>query len=307
MTVDNTSKSASKDFIDLTDLSDYLNDGILGKKDKLDKKYNQIIEEVVFLCGNRNFIRDIVNLRQMIMNEMPGITLPVEDHLYASHIRQAVYCGFFKVYKKAVKQIIKRYKILPQIYWKNVLKNLKSDVQIELIKDGGIPSDGSKAYFNTKVVTKTLLHCPLELLDLIIFTNKPFCSKNMFSPYWADPKITRGEPILPMFINPDVNDDDSYLYIGFPPYATSEEMQGLIKKQYDIIQKYREKHLPLLPKRDHRKDNLPKMIDAYMLSMAGKSRVQICRALEEKYGPDLTFEAVDLLIRRFKDETKRFE
>ena len=90
-------------------------------------------------------------------------------------------------------------------------------------------------------------------------------------------------------------------------YATLSEMQKLLKDKYKEIQRYRNKHLPVSIKRDHRKDVLPKMIDAYVLEAQGKNSVLIAKFLDEKYKDENTFENVYMLVKRIKEEAKRFD
>jgi hypothetical protein len=257
-------------YIDIADLSDFLRSD-WAENLNLDGNYMQIIEEVVFLCINDDFIKDIGIIRKKILKKYPKFNIPTSIPHQASEIVCFVYENFYKDYKDSIKGIIEKYKLLSPMYH-----------QEEFMEDTS-----------------------LQILDSIIFLNKPFDNSDAF-PFWANPYFTKKTDELGGITIKITKDPIPYLEIGFPPYANIQEMQKIIKKNYDKIQEYRNKNLPLLKQRDHRKDNLPKMIDAYMLSIQGKSKEKIAIELDKKYENEISFEGVNQLIKRIKSEAKRF-
>lgn len=290
--------------IDITDLSDFLRSDWC-KQFNFDGHRMQLVEEVTFLCASQDFIKDIEAIRKRLLKKYPKLNLPVSNRREAERILRAIYFGFYEPYKKSIKALIQKYKLLSHIYWQDkfFLLDDRTEDEIEDAKDNDEEITKGEARF--RAMEELLEDFDLVLLDNIIIRNKPFSKDNVFLS-WANPYFTRKISELSS-ITININKEGmNELEISFPPYATLPEMQALLKKNYKKIQEYREAHLPLTSKRDHRKDNLPKMIDAYMLDIQGKSKAEIANVLDERYGGNTSFEAISQLVSRMKTEASRF-
>jgi hypothetical protein len=278
-----------KEYIDITDLSNFLRSDWM-KRFNLDGDYMQLIEEVVFLCVNESFINDIQSIRQMILKKYPKLNIPASNQYQAEAIVDFIYKNLHEDYKKSAKKIVEKYKLLPELYWEDMFFVFDGKIKEEIRKENAFNATNNMN---------------LKLLDSIVVRNKPFDENDAF-PFWANPYFTRKTDELGGITINLKNNGLPFLQIGFPPYATIQEMQKLIKENYQQIQEYREKHLPLPIQRDHRKDNLPKMIDAYMLNVKGERKAVIANFLDKRYGGNISFEAINQLVNRIKTESNRF-
>lgn len=297
-----TQISQNPKYIDIAEISDFLRSNE-SKQFNLDGSQMQLIEEVAFLCVNVNFIEDVNKIRNQLLKKNAKLNIPATHYRQAESILGYVYYNYYSQYKKFIEDLIYKYKLLPSIYWKDKLLFLDNDIEDEVreAKEDGIKITKKEAY--NIALEKKVEDIELELLDSIIISNKPF-SKHDGYPFWANPYFTRK-------IASDITiklkkDGVARLEIGFQPYATLPEMKKVLKDNYKKIQEYRELHLPITQRRDHRKDNLPKMIDAYMLNLRGDKITSIANFLDEKYGGDISFEGVNQLISRIKLESRRF-
>jgi len=290
--------------INLVDLSVFLRSNRI-KEFKLDTHHFEIIEEVVFLCANTNFVNDINKIRKKILKKYPRLPLPVSNYIEAEYVLKFIYTHFYSQYKNLVEEILKKYKRLPNMYWQDKFLFLESKVD-DIIKKG--------KFCGNKVGKKEALflameemtdNINLELIDSLIIRNAPFQAGDGF-PFWVNPFLTRKTAELGGITVNLRKGPINLIEIGFPPYATLTEMKELLTDQYEKIQEYRNKTLFLPIKRDHRKDNLPKMIDAHTLNLQGKSDEEIAIILDAKYGGDITFEAVRQLIKRMGLEADKF-
>jgi hypothetical protein len=295
----------TKNYIDLSDLANFLRSD-WRKQFNLDGHHMQLVEEVVFLCANDDFIRDVENIRKQILKKYPKLNIPTSNHRQAERILGFIYEHLYKPYKKSIEKLIEKYKLLPHLYWRDKFFMLDSKIEDEITD--------AKDYYDEKItkkearfraIKKITDDIDLELLDSIIIRNKPFDRYDGY-PFWINPYLTRKtNELTGITINLE-KEGIPYLEIGFPPYATLPEMQKLLKNNYNKIQEYRERYLSVPAKRDHRKDNLPKMIDAYLLDTQGKKKATIANILDEKYGSSITFEGVTQLVKRMKTEANRF-
>jgi len=293
-----------KNYIDLSDLSEFLRSDC-NKSLKLDNIHCQVIEEITFLCANDDFIKNVISIRKQILKKYPKLDIPTSNLYRAKRILGFIYKHFYKSYKKSITILIKKYKLLPHLYWSDKFFMLDSEIENQLEHARDYYDKITKKEARMLAIEEITDDIELELLDSIIIQNKPHNKLSGF-PFWANPYFTRKTSELGGLTMKVNKDAISYLEIGFPPYATLPEMQKLLKKHYKEIQIYREAHLPVSVRRDHRKDNLPKMIDAYLLDAQGNGKVTIANILDEKYGGNITLEGVTQLIKRIKAETNRF-
>lgn len=294
----------SKISIDLTDLSYFLRNDV-SKDFNITNHYMQMIEEVVFLCTNRDFISDIIDVRKKILKKYPRMEIPTLNTRKAEVFLGHIYEFWYEPYKKLIQILLDKYKLLPNVYWQDKLLFLDSKIDDELDDARENDEKISKKEARLLALEDALENTELYLLDSIILRNKPFDKRDIF-PFWANPYFTRKTNELGGIKINIKKDLFSHLEISFPPYTTLQEMQQLLKDNYKKIQEYREKQLPLPSKRDHRKDNLPKMIDAYMLYINGEDKSIIANFLDARYGGSITFEGVTQLITRIQLEGERF-
>jgi hypothetical protein len=300
--MNNITTKQPQNYIDISDLSKFLvNDW--SKQFNLDSHKMQIIEEVVFLCANDEFIKDIQKIRAKLRKRHPKLDLPTSEYRKVENILGFLYEYSYKEYKNSIEGLIKKYKLIPTIYWRDKLFMLDSIINDE-IKDARDDKEKiTKKEAFSRVLERLSDHLDPELLDYIIILNKPFDIHEGF-PFWVNPYITR-EQLTDITINLK-RQGLPYLEIGFPPYANLKEMQTILKANYKKIQEYREANLPLPVKRDHRKDNLPKMIDAYMRTVLGDKETTVAIFLDKRYGGSISFEGVKQLVSRMKKEADRF-
>lgn len=302
--MNNPVATQNNSYIDITDLSDFLRNN--GRRwVNLDGHYMQVIEEVSFLCVNDNFIRDIIDTRKRLLKSHPGLNIPTDNTRQAESILGYVYEHSYKLYKNLIAKLIDKYKLLPSLYWKDKFYFLASEIETRLGSTIFPGEKLSKSEARNEAIESIIEDMDLELLDSLILRNKPFDMHDGL-PFWANPGLTRktiGRGDISMNLK---KTGRPRLEIGFPPYATLPDMQAILKDNYKMIQEYREANLPVLSKRDHRKDNLPKMIDAYMLHTQGKSLKSIANILDKRYGDYNLYEGVSQMISRIKSESKRF-
>lgn len=186
---------------------------------------------------------------------------------------------------------------------------LESDIrdEIEDSRDfwGSKPISKSEARFN--VVEEKLEDYPLNLMDNIVLRNSPFRLDDVY-PFWANPYFTRKvSEGFPIPVKVERKSHRALIHIGFPAYASLSEMIDLLKQNFSEIQKERAKSLPVPPKKDYRKVGLEKSIDAYTMFVNGQRPERIAIELDKKYGGEHTFESIQILINRMKEEAKRFD
>jgi len=293
-----------KNYIDLTDLADFL----IDKKHNLfalDNHSMQVIEEVAFLCANENFISDINNIRKQLIKKSPKLSIPRGTSYKSEQVLRFIYIHQYKLYKKSVENIIEKYKLLPELYWQDKFFMLDSSIDSKISNKKSFGEKINKKEIRLNVTEEALDDINLDLIDNIIILNKPFDKYDGY-PLWANPYFTRKANKIGNTTIKIKKEGIPSLEIGFPAYATLPEMQAILKQSYKKIQEYRASKLPVPAKRDHRKDNLPKMIDAYMLNAKGEDKTTIAVFLDDKYDDNLSFEAVAQLIIRMKKETNRF-
>lgn len=300
--MDNITSKQSPNYIDISDLSAFLVSN-WSKQFNLDSHKMQIIEEVAFLCANDKFIEDIKKIRTKLLKKHPKLDLPTLSYHKAERILGFLYEHSYKTYRGLVEDLIEKYKLIPTIYWRDKLFLLDSKIDEEIrdARDDNEKITKKEAF--SRVIKRLSDHLDPELLDYIIILNKPFDTHEGY-PFWVNPYITR-EQLTDITINLKRH-GLPYLEIGFPPYANLKEMQTILKTNYQRIQEYRQSNLPLPAKRDHRKDNLPKMIDAYMLTVKGNTQTTIANHLDKQFGGEISFEGVKQLVSRIKTEANRF-
>lgn len=288
-------EKADLGYIDLTDVVALLN------RQTFDKYQLQIIEEVVFLCVNESFIQDIENIRKWMLGKYPKMPIPTKNLWRAEGILGFIYRKHYKKYKNLIAELIEKYKLISNLYWQDKFAHLDMKIKDEM-EDEKI----SQKEARSRAIEEISDNIDLELLDSIIIRNKPFDTSDGF-PFWCNPYFTRKllNGIKPITMNIK-KDWITQMEIGFPAYATLPEMQKLLKDNYKEIQIYRQKHLPLKAIKDSRKSSLAKMIDAYLFYLEGKNNARIAVELDKKYGGDLTLDAVNVLIKRLKQESFRF-
>lgn len=290
-------------YIDLFDLSSFLKSKSVEDY-KFDGHHYQIIEEVVFLSANKNFISDILSARLKIQKRFPDLILPTDNIYKAKQILRLLYISFYEEYKTIISDLISEYKLLPDLYWRDKIFSLNRETE-KLLDDHEFSGDKiTKDEANSIALDSLLEDVDLDLLDNIIICNKPFNKADGF-PFWINPFLTRKTNELMGLRMEVLQNPIPYLNIGFPIYASLIEMQKMLKENYQAIQDFRVNNIQWKDKRDHRKDNLPKMIDAYLLDKVGKDKLQISIELEKEYGTEISFEAVGQLIKRFQDEANK--
>jgi hypothetical protein len=284
--------------IDLSDLVDFLNSDL--DLFELDSHHMQIIEEVVYLCINPDFLFDVHVARSEILRRFPKMNIPSTNTDQTKNILNLLAQKFNEEYKKKIRAIVKKYKLLPSLYWKDHFGFTPLRVK-ELMSRG---KDKKTAQFYAYEESENTL-LP-SILDSVIIQNTVFDKREVW-PHWLNPYFTR-KLIDKNYLNIEIEKDnpETVLKILFPPYSTLSEMKQMLSDNYKKIQKMREKELPVLAKRDHRKDALPKMIDAYTMERQGLDIAKISYAIDKKYGGDSTFEGIDKLITRLKEESSRF-
>jgi hypothetical protein len=287
--------------IDLRSLLDFLNSGfteLLG----LDSHDMQIIEEVVFLCLNPDFILDVNILRGEIIKKFPNLNIPASNYDQARSIVVSLGFNHYEFYRSKIYEIISRYNLIPALYWNDRFKFYRFDVP-DFMSEDGMTREQAELEAQRK-----LDHTyQMQILDFIFILNTVF-DESEGTPSWINSNYTR-KAILDNQLSLDVEHSyhETTLNVSFPPYANLTEMQQLLAKNYKRIQEYRSKHLPLSPKKDRRKTALPKMLDAYLMNRAGYGVMGISLALDSKYGTESTFEGVTKLIERMHQEVTRFD
>lgn len=287
-------KTIFPQYIDVGDLADYI------RKEKSDNDQLQIFEEVFFLCCNSQFVEDINKIRTMIESEIPDIKLPTYTEYNNSSILNLIYKKIYPTYKEAIRILIKKYKLISSIYWLDYYEWIENRIKMEMSIEKISRVEAIK-----KIIEEKLNLKKLNLLDSIIIRNKLFDSRDE-DLSWCNTYITRKSLKNIMYINIKSNSFETNIWIGFPPYATLSEMQKLLKDNYEFIQEYRESKLPILKKRDHRKDNLAKIMDIYYLNSIGLNKTKLAVKLDEKYNQDTTLESINIMLKRIKKESERF-
>lgn len=78
--------------IDLQDIATFLN----RKKWPLDNNQRQILEEVVFLCVNESFIKDVQRIRKYFIKKHPRIAIPTTSTRQAEAVVRFLYLRHHK-------------------------------------------------------------------------------------------------------------------------------------------------------------------------------------------------------------------
>jgi hypothetical protein len=266
----------------------------------------QILEEVAFLCINRNFVERVNKARVALKNKFVKVEFPIENTWRAERFLEVIYRYYYKQYKSFIEGMLKDFKLLPSLYWRDKLEFLEMDIEDYLREErwfGGRDMKISKREAREEMLDKALEDSFLELLDSIIIRNAPLKKGEL--PLWCNQHLTRGmKGIFPVELK---KDGVPGVQITFPIYATLSEMQKLLKENYNKIQKIRSAATPLLAKRDHRKDNLAKMLLAHELFQQGKSLAKISVELDKIFGGYISFEGVRVLVQRAEKEASRFK
>jgi hypothetical protein len=290
--------------IDLTGLSGFLRSEWRDQF-HLDGHHMQIIEEVVFLCANVEFIRDIENIRRLILKKCPEVVIPTTNYYMAKGLLVTICRQLYGPYRKSIQSIIEKYKLLPPLYWQDQFRQLDSNIKDEMRGSNFYGKQISKKEARLLAIEEIAEDIELTLLDSIVLRNEPFDTKESY-PFWVNPLFTRKTDHLGGITIKLNKVGIPHLEIGFPPYATLSDMQAILKQNYKKIQEHREAHLPVSKKRDHRKDNLPKMIDAYLMHISGEGKPTIANFLDKRYGGSISYEGVMQLLNRMNAEASRF-
>lgn len=289
-------------YIDLTDLVSLLG----NKKWKFDNNQMQIFEEIVFLCINDNFIKDVQKIRAYFIKKHPNIAIPARDTFQAEAVVRYLYMKHHKKYRQFIDELIKKYKLIAPLYWQDKLQFIESAIEDEIRDNSYHFTKMSKGEARFNVIEEKLEDYPLNLMDNIILRNSPFQLDDAY-PFWNNPYFTRK---LSEGIGLSVSIEDKYgtkLNIGFPPYASLSEMINLLKKNYKKIQEERAEFLAVPAKKDYRKSELKKSIDAYMMYVKGEKIERIAVELDRLYGGEHTFESINKMVERMKKEAERFD
>lgn len=299
-------KISTKAYIDLSGVSDFLKDNTSPSENAV----RQILEEVVFLCINENFLKDVQSIRKIISIAYPNITLPISSAPIVEDFVRLLYTKFYVIYTSLMEDLIKKYKLIPSIYWRNKLELIDSCIWCRIYKSkDGHETHPPMKYMEDRAIriNRALKNLPLGLMDNIILRNSPIPKDDNF-PLWANPYFTRSRyEGFPLSMRIDENPHQTMLNIGFPAYASLSEMITILRDNFNEIQKFRSEQLPIPNRKDARKNEIGKSIDAYTMSMDGLGLTKIANKLDIKYGGDYTFEGVQKLIKRMKDESKRFD
>jgi hypothetical protein len=281
-----------------------LADIIRNEKIKFDDFQMQIFEEVFYLCVNDNFIKDVWNIRKEITKKHPNKKIPTTDTEEAEEIVRLLYLKNYRFYKEKMESLLKKYKLIHPLYWDNKLKWIEvEEIELAII----FKKKPRINLSNNKEAQKKLECYPSNLLDNIVFRNSPF-QKDDGLPFWNNSYFTR--KTMPTVGNSYHINYDGYapkLTVSFPVYASLTEMKKILADNYGEIKKYRAEKLPLSDKKDYRKNELSKSIDAYSMSVLGKNFSQIAYELDKKYaGMEHNIDSVRKLIKRLKKESERF-
>lgn len=286
--------------INLNGLVAFLNSKCV-ERFKLDSHHMQIIEEVVFLCLNESFIRDIQMMRSKIQTYFPDTFLPTQNTRQTRDLALLLGLKWHEKYKENINQIVRKYNLIPSLYWRDQFSLAHGRV-LDKIQDKGV----SKLEAENEIWNDRHNFYLPSLLDWIILQNTVFDPEEAW-PSWINPHITKKSD-SPLMFNMNIEEQFGItnLKISFPPYASLTEMKKILTDNYAKIQNFREERLPMPAKKDRRKTALPKMIDAYLMTKDGFNTAKITLALEEKYQSEMTFENVSKLIQRLEIGISRF-
>lgn len=295
-------ENSQKNYIDIGDLSDLL----ANKRWHFDKHQMQIFEEIVYLCINDSFIKDVQKIRSYFIKKYSNIAIPTNNTYKAEAVVRFLYIKHHKKYKKLVEELIKKYKLIPWLYWEDKLRFINMYIEDELKERDHFDRKISKSEARFNAIEEKLEDYPLNLMDNIILRNSPFQRDDAF-PFWNNPYFTR-KPMaglsMPMSI---VRKHQAIINIGFPAYSSLSEMIELLKKNFKKIQEYRATELPVPAKKDYRKSELKKSIYAYMMYIKGEKIERIAIELDKKYGGEHTFESIIKIVERMKKDSERFD
>lgn len=120
---------SNKNYIDLSDLSEFL-----INKDKalltIGNYEMQIIEEVAFLCINKDFIKDVLKIRNSLFKKIPNIEIPSRNLYSAESLLKKVYYNNYSNYKKSILELIDKYKLLQNLYWRITKDQYEEKLQV---------------------------------------------------------------------------------------------------------------------------------------------------------------------------------
>ncbi len=261
----------------------------------------QIIEELVYLCINEDFVFDVNLIRSTIQRWYPKFLIPTDSMDSTKIVRNFIAQNHSDAYRKRIEKLIKKYKLIPSLYWHDHFRFTPFKVK-EYISERGMSKE--RAQFMAYEDAEFTFLPPI--LDNIIIQNTVYDEREG-PPYWLNSNFTRKQHSGKLSIEIEKDSAETVLKVSFPPYCNLKEMQRLLQTNYKEIQKEREKELPVPARKDSRKQALPKALDAYIMQRKGMKLSEIAVRLDEKYSDDLTFEAINKLIKRLVQESSRFD
>jgi len=287
-------------YIDLNDFAEF----IKINSDKFGNSEKAKLEEVFYLCINKEFNNEIKIIREKITSWFPELEIPASSLMEAisvlGMIRQS---NYYPQYKIEVLRIIDNFKLIPIMYWKDYkIDTFESFTQYQ------------------EEITETAINKELYemvnsiyLLDSIILLNKPISLEESRDFDWWLPFVGYKEDEEQHIIEMVEEDGFVDLVIHFPPHLNLKEMQELLKKNYEEINRVRSEKLAFIPRKDSRKEDLLKIVKAYDLHQKGKNEDFICIELEryltkQKKGDGLLANAVkQTIVRATMESNARFK